>query len=309
MDSSLSFQENLDKQFDSPFYIPSIVCTYLTYHTIYRLLHACRYGRVQEVDLLLSKNANIHYTDENDPFCASSLSEACRTGNADIVKLLLKKGAKPTDKISHDITPLHIACERGHLNVVQVLLSSFMSTVVNNNNEEEEKDVKSAATDITSNLDIDHMKDENTNNILNIIVQSISPLTSNLACAQELFNLDTPLHFAAANNHSDICKILINKGNADINVQNRTGDTPLHCAVVNDRAKTTRMLLELGADITIKNHAEMTPIVVAQMAKCQKTFDILQAYVYAMQEKNIQLQTKKATICMSETLFFILYLI
>lgn len=196
-----------------------------------RLLNACRYGHVSEVNVLLSKGANLNYSDPDDPFGANCLSEASRRGKAEIVQLLIDRGIFVNGKISHDITALHLACERGHINVVQVLLDN-----------------------------------------------GCSPDPA------ELFNLDTPLHYAAASDHDAICKLLVENG-VDVNCQNRTGDTPLHIAVANDRSKSTSMLLEMGGDLAITNHAEMTPLIVGQLAKCKHAIDAMQPFVDKLKEE------------------------
>eukprot|EP01084_Bolivina_argentea_P112935 201382_1 len=196
-----------------------------------QLLNACRYGQVSEVDILLSKGANIKYSDEDDPFGATCLSEAARRGKAEIVQLLIDRGMSVNDKISHDITALHLACERGHISVVRVLLKNQCEP-----------------------------------------------------CPSELFNLDSPLHYAAANDHSEICALLVEEGHVNVNVQNRTGDTPLHVAVANDRLNSTRQLLALNGDLSITNHAEMTPVVVGQIAKCKHAIEAMHPFIHKLAE-------------------------
>lgn len=51
------------------------------------------------------------------------LYRACRTGNVDLVKLLLKHGAiaKPHRQTSY--SPLYIACRIGNLEIVQIILT------------------------------------------------------------------------------------------------------------------------------------------------------------------------------------------
>jgi len=207
-----------------------------------QLLNACRYGHVSEVEVLSSKGANIHYSDEDDPFGATCLSEASRRGKAQIVQLLIDQGVSVDDKISHDITALHLACERGHIDVVRVLLDNHAQP---------------------------------------------SPA--------ELFNLDTPLHYAAANDHDAICALLISHG-VDANLRNRTGDTPLHIAVANDRLRATTKLLSLGADLSITNHAEMTPVTVGQLAKCTQAMSAIEPFLDKLareeQDEKAQAQAK-----------------
>merc|ERR1712154_393088 len=82
-------------------------------------------------------------------------------------------------------------------------------------------------------------------------------------------------------------RLLVERGAVNVNIQNRTGDTPLHIAVANDRQKATTMLLELNGDLTITNHAEMTPIIVGQLAKCKVAIEAMQPFI-DQQNKNIE---------------------
>eukprot|EP00485_Elphidium_margaritaceum_P008718 CAMPEP_0202706338 /NCGR_PEP_ID=MMETSP1385-20130828/18769_1 /ASSEMBLY_ACC=CAM_ASM_000861 /TAXON_ID=933848 /ORGANISM="Elphidium margaritaceum" /LENGTH=750 /DNA_ID=CAMNT_0049364783 /DNA_START=123 /DNA_END=2375 /DNA_ORIENTATION=- len=184
----------------------------------------------------------MNYSDLDDPFGATCLSEAARRGNAEIVSLLVSKGVSVDDKISHDITALHLACERGHLSVVKALLANECE-----------------------------------------------------ACPQELFNLDTPLHYAAANDYDSICKTLVDDGHVNVNVINKTGDTPLHVAVANDRRRATTMLLQLGGVLSLANHAGMTPIQVAQLAKCKQATLAMQPFIDAWQQQTRKEKEKLVT--------------
>lgn len=70
------------------------------------------------------------------------------------------------------------------------------------------------------------------------------------------------LHMTAANGHFDCtnllleCREVVDKC---INIRNTEGNTPLHWAALNGHARVVCLLLEKGADITIKNGIERTP--------------------------------------------------
>ena len=70
-------------------------------------------------------------------------------------------------------------------------------------------------------------------------------------------NGDTLLHRSASNGHVMMVKFWVNKCELDVNAQNSIGDTPLHVAVKAGLAQIVNMLLELGADKSIKNKEGM----------------------------------------------------
>lgn len=71
---------------------------------------------------------------------------------------------------------------------------------------------------------------------------------------------DTPLTAAACYNHADIVKFLVRECGADVNAQNGRGGTALHYAAINESPSMIKILLKLGADPTLKNNDEFTPV-------------------------------------------------
>ncbi|KAL1924562.1 uncharacterized protein VTP21DRAFT_4216 [Calcarisporiella thermophila] len=69
----------------------------------------------------------------------------------------------------------------------------------------------------------------------------------------------TPLQAAVSYNHYELVKFLIERG-ADVNQRDHCGDTPLYVAEEKEMAE---MLLEFGADPTVKNSEGKTAAVVA----------------------------------------------
>ena len=69
---------------------------------------------------------------------------------------------------------------------------------------------------------------------------------------------NTLLHVAAfCNNSSDIVTFLLNNG-AKLNIQSESGNTPLHVASMMNNIQIVQLLLDHGADITIKNNEGKT---------------------------------------------------
>ncbi len=72
----------------------------------------------------------------------------------------------------------------------------------------------------------------------------------------------TALHWAAAQGHDDIVKLLLDLG-ANIDLQNVQGNTPLHLAARNGNLSTVQLLLVRGANATLANANGQTPLALA----------------------------------------------
>ncbi len=71
-----------------------------------------------------------------------------------------------------------------------------------------------------------------------------------------------PIHGATIAGHVKVVKFYIDNG-ADINIQTKYGDTALHFCIHHNRSIILKMLLEAGADPTIRNNVDKTPIDIA----------------------------------------------
>ena len=81
-------------------------------------------------------------------------------------------------------------------------------------------------------------------------------------------NGSTPLHYASDNGHTEIVKILIEKG-ANIHEKDNDGWTPLHRASYNGHTETVKILIEKGASIHEKDNDGETPRDVARPGPCR----------------------------------------
>ena len=69
----------------------------------------------------------------------------------------------------------------------------------------------------------------------------------------------TPLHFAAAWDSADVCKLLIDAGCA-LDVQNDAGFTPLHLAVIMSSVEVCKVLIDGGCRLDIQDSSGATPL-------------------------------------------------
>lgn len=72
-----------------------------------------------------------------------------------------------------------------------------------------------------------------------------------------------PLHQAAETKNFEIVEILVNEGNADINLKDASGSTPLHKAVRSENLTMIQSLIALGADCNIQDNNGQTPLFLA----------------------------------------------
>ncbi|KAI9345692.1 ankyrin repeat-containing domain protein [Obelidium mucronatum] len=83
------------------------------------LIHACRTGQLEVVKLLLSKGANIFAADNMG---RTPLIHAVKNGHFELVVTLLAEGADASASDTSDNSPLHYACGFGWRDIAKVLL-------------------------------------------------------------------------------------------------------------------------------------------------------------------------------------------
>jgi len=94
-------------------------------------------------------------------------------------------------------------------------------------------------------------------------------------------NCNTPLHEEGISGHSSVLETLEKESagyrvySNEINKRNDSGSTPLHLAFQFDHTEIVEHLLKKGADTTIKNNAQMTPLELGVKLKRGDTLGVL----------------------------------
>jgi len=70
---------------------------------------------------------------------------------------------------------------------------------------------------------------------------------------------ETPLHWAARNGHTDLARLLIEKG-ALVNARDNCQQTPLHFVARNGHTHLASLLIEKGADPNARDNWKQTPV-------------------------------------------------
>ncbi|KAF6112679.1 ankyrin repeat domain 6 [Phyllostomus discolor] len=166
---------------------------------------------------------------------------AAYKGQAENVVQLINKGAKVA-VTKHGRTPLHLAANKGHLPVVQILLKAGCDLDVQDDGDQT---ALHRAT-VVGNTEV-----------IAALIQE--------GCALDRQDKDgnTALHEASWHGFSQSVKLLVKAG-ANVLAKNKAGDTALHVAASLNHKKVVKILLEAGADGTIVNNAGQTPLEAAR---------------------------------------------
>ncbi|XP_029451276.1 ankyrin repeat domain-containing protein 6 [Rhinatrema bivittatum] len=157
---------------------------------------------------------------------------AAYKGQAENVVQLINKGAKVA-VTKNGRTPLHLAANKGHLGVVQILLKA--------------------------GCDLDVQDDGDQTALHRAAVVGNTEVLAALiheGCAVDRQDKDgnTALHEAAWHGFSHSVKLLVRAG-ASVLAKNKAGNTPLHLASQNGHSQSTRLLLLGGSRADLKNKA------------------------------------------------------
>jgi uncharacterized protein len=93
-----------------------------------------------------------------------------------------------------------------------------------------------------------------------------------------------PLHYAATNSHIMVIRLLLDH-HAYIDAASPNGSTPLMMAAMYGNASAVKLLLESGADPSLKNDLGLTAIDFAQRVKKMDSVEIIAAFIRGQRPK------------------------
>ena len=163
-----------------------------------------------------------------------TLQYYCESGDIDMVNDRLEEGEDPDEFDENGLNALHYACNKGHYEIVDVLLDANADTML------PDKKTNRLAIHwscINGNVEIVKL----------LLERGSNPYNENLV---ELKDPDgmTPIMVAACSGSTDVLIYLKDEKNAKINSKSKNGKTPLHYAAEKGQEGTTLALLARGCN-------------------------------------------------------------
>uniref|UniRef100_A0A4W6C6J5 RING-type E3 ubiquitin transferase n=1 Tax=Lates calcarifer TaxID=8187 RepID=A0A4W6C6J5_LATCA len=213
------------------------------------------------------------------------LVKAAANGDLAKVEDILKR---PDVDVSAPYTPLHIAVNKGHLQVVKTLLDfgchpslqvsattsylptekcfSLQSTLIRSHFSKKRDDMLSVLLEAGADVTITN------NNGFNALHHAalrgnpsamrvlLSKLPRPWIVDEKKDDGYTALHLAALNNHVEVAELLVHQGNASLDIQNVNQQTALHLAVERQHTQIVRLLVRAEAKLDVQDKDGDTPL-------------------------------------------------
>lgn len=189
---------------------------------------AAEKGYADVIRLLIERGA---ITDAKDAFEETALHPAAANSCANIAQFSLEPGAKIDAKNVSEKTTLHLTAENGHAYIIQLLLDYGANI---------------EAGDIDGRTALHLATDEGSANVVRILLERGANVDANNKFEVAALNL------AAQKGRENGVRELLVKG-ADIESKNYWGDTAWHLVDRRGRAKIQRLLSQKGAHVEAKS--------------------------------------------------------
>ena len=217
---------------------------------------AARYGQIKPAQSLLLPNIK-------NSSGLTPLHLAAQNGHTEIVQLLLQNNADPNIQDNNGDTPLHFSSENDHTETVQLLLQNNADPNIQNNDDDTPLHI-ACEGDLTE-PENDHIE------IVKLLLQN------NADPNIQVNNGDTPLHITSNLGHTDIFKLLL-QYNADPNIPDNANQTPLHDASLFGFTEIVKLLLQNNVDHNIQANDGNTPLYLASLHENTETVQLLLNY-------------------------------
>ncbi|KAF3850603.1 hypothetical protein F7725_012375 [Dissostichus mawsoni] len=176
-----------------------------------------------------------------------------------VTELLLRKGANINEKNKDFMTPLHVAAERAHNDILEVLQKHGAKVNAVDTLGQTSLHRAALAENVpTRNSDVDYRFLEAAKaGDLDTVQQLCTP--QNVNCRDLEGRHSTPLHFAAGYNRVAVVEYLLHHG-ADVHAKDKGGLVPLHNACSYGHYEVAELLVRHGASVNVADLWKFTPL-------------------------------------------------
>lgn len=196
---------------------------------------AARNGDAEILTLLIEKGADVNCIDQNG---VTPLHSASARGFGDMVRLLIANGAGINARLSTGDTPLQGAIMRGQVPTARLLIE--LGADVNTVNEMQRTPMMAASALGIAGL-----------------VKTLIDNGANVNAKDSDGN--EALTYASGSGFADVVELLLESG-ADPTLKDKGNDTPLHAASFSGSAIVARLLIARGVDPDVENNTKTRPI-------------------------------------------------
>ena len=211
------------------------------YHEIARLLMEDRLPEER------SPNVKVLGPNLRDDHGITPLHDASRRGELAVVAILLEKGADASLVDKSGRSPFMMAWQYGHDNVMRMLAAAGHGPPSNVDLDEKRLPVWSMTRQALTEL----------------VEEAIRTRTQDLHIA-EPYTENSTLHCAVEANHFDILLLLLKTRMLSVDKPNYVLRTPLHLAALEGDISATKLLIEYGADIDLRDRWGDETLLLAQ---------------------------------------------
>ena len=191
---------------------------------------AAQSGQVDLVDILVKEGLEVDSKDKND---ITPLIDACRKGQKDAVEYLLQKGANINATTCSGSTALHFAVQCDQYHIAEMLVKKGLNVNAKN---------------FYGWTPFFQACYEGKKNTVDLFIKNGADLSSRL----DKHNC-TCLHIASEKGHVEVLRLLLEHG-VDLQSRDKSGDTPFLRNCFLGHAKAAKFLLENGANIRDVNN-------------------------------------------------------
>ena len=248
---------------------------------------AVQYGRMRAAKLLMARmGKEVHASDANK---TTPLHLAAQYGRGVLAARLIDLKAKVNERNGFGLTPLHYASGGGHEDVVELLLES--GAQINAKNRLGVTPLFLAARDNRERvvilliaerfLKIDAENDEGMSALTVALANGHGGVANHLlrhgfdASLQDKMGR-TVLHHAANGGEVKALQNILTAANISLNAVDSLGNSPLHYATKAGKKKAVKVLLQAGADSSLRNKKDETAQDIARELGDNEVLSILQ---------------------------------